>query len=95
MTRKANPLVVGGVVRGTWTRKGDALTVSWLDARRRPDEAIEQEAARLGALVGTDLHMRRATQPAPVLAPQPQDQSAGAVAVLIEGAVPASSEELA
>ena len=61
MTRKANPLVVGGVVRGTWTRKGDALTVSWLDARRRPDEAIEQEAARLGGLVGADLHLRLAT----------------------------------
>ncbi len=61
MTRKANPLVVGGVVRGTWTRKGDALTVSWLDARRRPDEAIEQEAARLGGILGADLHLRLAT----------------------------------
>jgi len=57
MTRKANPLVVGGVVRGTWTRKGDALTVSWPDERRRPDEAIEQEAARLGGILGTDLHV--------------------------------------
>lgn len=57
MTRKANPLVVGGVVRGTWTRKGDALTVSWLDGRQRPDEAIEQEAARLAGMLGTDLHM--------------------------------------
>jgi hypothetical protein len=57
MTRKANPLVVGGVVCGTWTRKGDALTVSWPDERRRPDEAIEQEAARLGGILGTDLHV--------------------------------------
>ena len=61
MTRKANPLIVGGVVRGTWTRKGDELTVSWLDERRRPDEAIEQEAARLAGLLGTDLHLRLAT----------------------------------
>ena len=52
MTRKANPLVVGGVVRGTWTRKGDELAVSWLDERRRPDEAIEQEAARLAGILG-------------------------------------------
>ena len=36
VTRKANPVIVGGVVCGTWARKGDELTVSWLDARRRP-----------------------------------------------------------
>ncbi len=50
-------MVVGGVVRGTWTRKGDALTVSWLDERRRPDEAIEQEAARLAGILGRELHV--------------------------------------
>lgn len=59
MTRKANPLVVGGVVRGTWARKGDALTVTWAgEQRRRPDEAIEQEAVRLAGILGLDLQVR-------------------------------------
>ena len=58
MTRKANPLIVGGVVCGTWARKGDELTVTWLDERRRPEEAIEHEAARLAARLGRNLHLR-------------------------------------
>jgi len=58
VTRKANPLIVGGVVCGTWARKGDELTVTWLDERRRPEEAIGHEAARLAALLGRDLHVR-------------------------------------
>jgi hypothetical protein len=58
VTRKANPLIVGGVVCGTWARKGDELTVTWLDERRRPEEAIKQEAARLAAILGRDLHLR-------------------------------------
>jgi Winged helix DNA-binding domain len=58
ITRKANPVIVGGVVCGTWARKGDELTVTWLDERQRPDEAIEQEAARLAGILGRDLHVR-------------------------------------
>ena len=58
MTRKANPVVVGGVVRGTWARRGDELTVSWLDDGKRPGAALEEEAARLGGLLGLDLHLR-------------------------------------
>jgi hypothetical protein len=57
MTRKANPVIVGGVVCGTWTRRGDELTVTWLDQRRRPDEAIERESDRLADLLGRDLHL--------------------------------------
>lgn len=57
MTRKANPVVVGGVVCGTWARKGDDLTVTWLDEGNRPDEAIERESARLADLVGRDLRL--------------------------------------
>jgi hypothetical protein len=57
MTRKANPVIVGGVVCGTWARKGDEITVTWLDERRRPEEAIEREAARLAAILGMDLHL--------------------------------------
>ena len=57
MTRKANPVVVGGVVCGTWARKGDELLVTWLDERRRPDAAIERESARLVDLLGRDLRL--------------------------------------
>lgn len=55
MTRKAHPVVVGGVVRGTWSRRGEDVTVSWLDPSPRPDAAIEQECARLSDLVGVSL----------------------------------------
>ncbi|QWZ10041.1 winged helix DNA-binding domain-containing protein [Nocardioides panacis] len=58
MTRKANPVIVGGVVCGTWVLKGDQLTVTWLDRRQRPDEALEREAARLADLLGPTLHLR-------------------------------------
>ena len=61
MTRKANPLIAGGVVAGTWSRKGDALMVTWQDERRRPEEAIEREAERLGGILGTDLRVRPAS----------------------------------
>ncbi len=54
MTRKANPVVVGGVVCGTWARRGDELTVTWLDERPRPDRAIEEETARLAGLLGLE-----------------------------------------
>ena len=57
MTRKANPVVAGGVVRGTWARRGDELTVTWLDERPRPDEAIQAEATRLGDLLGRELRV--------------------------------------
>jgi hypothetical protein len=57
VTRKANPVLMGGVVCGQWARKGDELTVVWLDERRRPDQAIEREAARLGGILGRDLHL--------------------------------------
>ncbi|ADB30190.1 hypothetical protein Kfla_1086 [Kribbella flavida DSM 17836] len=59
MTRKANPVVVGGVVCGTWALRGDELTVAWLGERRPPEKAIEQEAARLSGILGRDLHLRR------------------------------------
>jgi hypothetical protein len=58
MTRKANPVIVGGVVCGTWARKGDEFSVTWLDERQRPDEPIEEEAARLAGILGRELHVR-------------------------------------
>ena len=58
VTRKANPVIVGGVVCATWAPNGDELTVTWLDERRRPDQALEQEAARVAGILGRDLHLR-------------------------------------
>lgn len=58
VTRKANLVVAGGVVCGTWTRRGEELTVAWLDERARPDAAIEDEAERLGGILGADLRLR-------------------------------------
>ncbi|MCY7400349.1 MAG: winged helix DNA-binding domain-containing protein [Nocardioides sp.] len=55
MTRKANPVVLGGVVCGTWTRKGDDLTVTWRDGRPRPDSAVRLGAERLGEFLERDL----------------------------------------
>jgi hypothetical protein len=57
VTRKANPVVVGGVVRGTWSRDGDEVTVTWLDERRRPDNEIGREAGRLADILGGDLRL--------------------------------------
>ena len=51
-------MTVGGVVCGTWARKGDELTVGWLDERPPPERAIEQETARLSGILGRDLHLR-------------------------------------
>jgi hypothetical protein len=58
VTRKANLVIVGGVVCATWKRTGDELTVTWLDQRRRPEDAIVQEATRLGGILGRDLNLR-------------------------------------
>ena len=58
MTRKAHPVILGGIVSGTWATKGDGLTVTWLDRRRRPDDAIGQEASRLGCLLGKNLRLQ-------------------------------------
>jgi hypothetical protein len=57
MTRKANPLIVGGVVGGSWARKGAVITISWQGEGARPGKALEQETARLSGILGTDLHV--------------------------------------
>ncbi|HET8961226.1 DNA glycosylase AlkZ-like family protein [Nocardioides sp.] len=59
MTRKANPVILGGVVCGTWARKGDEVTVTWLDGQAPPAKAIEQEADRLAAILDRDLRLTR------------------------------------
>lgn len=60
MTRKANPVIVGGVVRGTWavtTDKKNEIAVTWLDEVRCPQKALEGEAQRLAAILGDDLRL--------------------------------------
>lgn len=57
ITRKANPVIVGGVVRGTWTQHGDEVAVTWLDDRRRPDTAIGREAGRMAEFLGRDVRV--------------------------------------
>ena len=57
VTRKANPVTLGGVVRGTWAAKGAELSVTWLEATRPPKKAIEEEVRRLAGLLDTDLHL--------------------------------------
>jgi hypothetical protein len=57
VTRKANPVIMGGVVCGTWARRDDELTVSWLEDTRRPEEALREETARLAGILGRDLHL--------------------------------------
>ncbi len=57
ITRKANPVIVGGVVSGTWTTKGDQVVVTWLDAGRRPRKALEKEVDRLTALQDRPLRL--------------------------------------
>jgi hypothetical protein len=57
ITRKANPVVVGGVVRGTWTQDGADVVLAWFDERRRPDKEITREARRLSSIIGRDLRL--------------------------------------
>jgi hypothetical protein len=57
ITRKANPVIAGGVVCGTWARKGDEVTVTLLEGRRQPRKAIERETARLAAVLDRDLRL--------------------------------------
>jgi hypothetical protein len=53
VTRKANLVVAGGVVSGTWSAKGDDLVVTWFtDAGRVPRSAIAAEAERIGGILG-------------------------------------------
>lgn len=57
VTRKANPVIAGGVVCGTWTRKGDVLTVTWLNTGRLPEEHLQDEAGRLAIILGRPLEL--------------------------------------
>ncbi len=53
VTRKANLVLAGGVVRGTWAVVRDEVTVSWLDEAPPPRAAVEAEATRVAEILGS------------------------------------------
>ena len=57
VTRKANLVIAGGAVRGTWSRRGDQVSVTWLEEGRPPLKALEQEVRHLAAVIGTELRL--------------------------------------
>ena len=55
VTRKANLMVVGGVVRGTWAVRGDDLVLTWADGGGIPrgvEGEVAEESARLAGILG-------------------------------------------
>ena len=58
ITRKANPVIHGGVVRGTWARREQELVVTWQSGQPPPVSSIEREARRLSDTLGDDLQLR-------------------------------------
>ncbi len=56
VTRKANLVLVGGIVSGTWTAAGGELQVTWFPGQARPpQEALGQEVSRLASLLDRPL----------------------------------------
>ncbi len=52
----ANVAIVGGIVAGTWTLKGDELNVAWFDKKKAPPAAVvADEVARLGRILGSTI----------------------------------------
>lgn len=55
-SRKANLVIAGGTVSGTWTVPGDRLVTSWFAEAGPPPEAeIAEEAQRLATILGKSL----------------------------------------
>ena len=55
VTRKANPVVAGGVVRGSWALKGDRVVVDADDPRTLPDDELAAGTDRLATVLGRPL----------------------------------------
>jgi hypothetical protein len=55
VTRKANLVIAGGVVRGTWMIKDDELAVRWLDNDTPPHQDLAEETGRLASIFGRPL----------------------------------------
>ncbi len=58
MTRKANPVIHGGVVCGTWVRREHELMITWRSDQPPTDSSIEREAGRLSDTLGQDVELR-------------------------------------
>jgi hypothetical protein len=58
VTRGANLVIADGRVSGTWTRKSDTLTVTWMNGAESPElDLLAEEASRLAAVLGTELDL--------------------------------------
>lgn len=56
VTRKANLVVKGGVVTGTWSTGRDEAVVTWFEENGKPPrDALEEEVARLSTILGRPL----------------------------------------
>lgn len=56
VTRKANVVIAGGVVRGTWSRKSGEVEVTWFEGNGEPPrKALEEQVDRLAAIIGQPL----------------------------------------
>jgi hypothetical protein len=56
VTRKANLVVSGGVVTGTWSAAGDEVTVTWFEENGKPPRnALDEQVDRLSALLDRPL----------------------------------------
>ncbi len=58
MTHKANPVIQGGVVRGTWVRRGHELEVTWRVGQPPSHATMEREVERMGRMLGDELQLR-------------------------------------
>jgi hypothetical protein len=62
VTRKANLVIAGGVVGGTWSIRGGEVQVSWFAEQGDPPrQALADEAARLATILGRPLQPAVAT----------------------------------
>ena len=58
MTRKANLVIVGGVVSGTWKVRADHVEVTGFDDDRPvPRQGLEDETRRLGSILGRPVRL--------------------------------------
>jgi hypothetical protein len=58
VSRQANIVIVGGVVRGTWSLAGDAVAVTWFaEGGPIPQDSLADEVARLAKMLDRDLQL--------------------------------------
>jgi hypothetical protein len=50
-------VLVGGVVRGVWSRDGSTMRIEWFGETKVPRAALKAEVARLASLLGQDLEL--------------------------------------